>query len=608
MEDIEIFHNSWDIKYRAPFGAVEVGRNVSLSIISNKYVISYVHLIFFNGEELELLMKRIDEEKFEKYTFNIEIDTSKLRGLVNYYFKIIYNNEVFYYGNNEEGLGGKGSLYIMNPKPYQITVYKKRIVPEWYKEGLIYQIFVDRFFNGNDNGLINRPKKNSFIYSNWYDEPMYIRDKDGDIARWDFYGGNLRGIIKKLQYIKSLGVSIIYMNPIFDSVSNHKYDTGDYENIDQMFGTNEDFKELCEEAKKLGIKVILDGVFSHTGSDSKYFNKYGNYDSLGAYQSKESRYYNWYRFWEYPDSYECWWGFNNQPNVEELNEDYTNYVIKDDNSIISKWMSLGASGWRLDVADELPDEFIAMIKEKIVSINNKSVLIGEVWEDASNKVSYSKRRKYFSGDELDSVTNYPLRDIIISFVKGDIGAEYFNKRLINLYENYPRENFYSCMNLLGNHDTERILTMFDENIDLLKLALVMQMTLPGVPLIYYGDEAGLKGGKDPENRRTYPWGKVNEEILSIYKAFGKLRNSEEILKKGEFIPIVSNREFLTYERAYNGKKIIVIINPNNKNVDYLIRESRIKEYSLENSNWFKRLYDEKTINIEAYGFRVLKYN
>lgn len=608
MEDIEIFHNSWDIKYRAPFGAVEVGRNVSLSIISNKYVISYVHLIFFNGEELELLMKRIDEEKFEKYTFNIEIDTSKLRGLVNYYFKIIYNNEVFYYGNNEEGLGGKGSLYIMNPKPYQITVYKKRIVPEWYKEGLIYQIFVDRFFNGNDNGLINRSKKNSFIYSNWYDEPMYIRDKDGDIARWDFYGGNLRGIIKKLQYIKSLGVSIIYMNPIFDSVSNHKYDTGDYENIDQMFGTNEDFKELCEEAKKLGIKVILDGVFSHTGSDSKYFNKYGNYDSLGAYQSKESRYYNWYRFWEYPDSYECWWGFNNQPNVEELNEDYTNYVIKDDNSIISKWMSLGASGWRLDVADELPDEFIAMIKEKLLSINNKSVLIGEVWEDASNKVSYSKRRKYFSGDELDSVTNYPLRDIIISFVKGDIGAEYFNKRLINLYENYPRENFYSCMNLLGNHDTERILTMFDENIDLLKLALVMQMTLPGVPLIYYGDEAGLKGGKDPENRRTYPWGKVNEEILSIYKAFGKLRNSEEILKKGEFIPIVSNREFLTYERAYNGKKIIVIINPNNKNVDYLIRESRIKEYSLENSNWFERLYDEKTINIEAYGFRVLKYN
>ncbi|WP_066678993.1 glycoside hydrolase family 13 protein [Clostridium septicum] len=608
MEDIEIFHNSWDLKYRAPFGAVEVGSKVSLSIISNKYVISYVHLIFFNGEELELLMKRIDEENFEKYTFNIEIDTSKLRGLVNYYFKIIYNNEVFYYGNNEEGLGGKGSLYIMNPKPYQITVYKKRIVPEWYKEGLIYQIFVDRFFNGNDNGLINRPKKNSFIYSNWYDEPMYIRDKDGDIARWDFYGGNLRGIIKKLQYIKSLGVSIIYMNPIFDSVSNHKYDTGDYENIDQMFGTNEDFKELCEEAKKLGIKVILDGVFSHTGSDSKYFNKYGNYDSLGAYQSKESRYYNWYRFWEYPDSYECWWGFNNQPNVEELNEDYTNYVIKDDNSIISKWMSLGASGWRLDVADELPDEFIAMIKEKLLSINNKSVLIGEVWEDASNKVSYSKRRKYFSGDELDSVTNYPLRDIIISFVKGDIGAEYFNKRLINLYENYPRENFYSCMNLLGNHDTERILTMFDENIDLLKLALVMQMTLPGVPLIYYGDEAGLKGGKDPENRRTYPWGKVNEEILSIYKAFGKLRNSEEILKKGEFIPIVSNREFLTYERAYNGKKIIVIINPNNKNVDYLIRESRIKEYSLENSNWFERLYDEKTINIEAYGFRVLKYN
>ena len=278
--------------------------------------------------------------------FSIDIDTNNLYGINDYYFEIIYNNEVMYYGNNEEELGGIGKCYRYNPKTYQLTVYKKREVPKWYKEGIIYQIFVDRFFNGNDNGVVNNPKKNSFIYGNWDDNPMYIRDKDGNIVRWDFYGGNLKGVIKKLPYIKSLGASIIYMNPIFEATSCHKYDTGNYEKIDEMFGTEEDFKTLCDEAKKLDIKIILDGVFSHTGSDSKYFNRYGNYDEIGAYQSKDSRYYSWYRFYEYPNKYDSWWGFDNQPNVDELNEDYINYIVKDNNSIISKWMNLGADGWR----------------------------------------------------------------------------------------------------------------------------------------------------------------------------------------------------------------------------------------------------------------------
>ncbi|MDU5650941.1 MAG: glycoside hydrolase family 13 protein, partial [Clostridium perfringens] len=414
-----------------------------------------------------------------------------------------------------------------------------------------------------DSMILNK-KKNSFIYGNWYDEPMYIRDSNGSIKRWDFYGGNLRGVIEKLDYIKSLGVNIIYMNPIFDAVSCHKYDTGDYENIDKMYGTNSDFNELCQKAEEKGIRIILDGVFSHTGSDSRYFNKYGNYGELGAYESKYSKYYKWYRFYDYPNSYECWWGFENQPNVEELEKTYSDYIVNSENSIIAKWLRLGASGWRLDVADELPDKFIQMIKERMKNEKEDSVLIGEVWEDASNKVSYSKRRKYLLGDELDSVTNYPYRDIISNFLNEEISSKDFYKVIMSIKENYPRENFYANMNILGNHDTERILTVLKENLNKLKLALCLQMTLPGVPLIYYGDEAGLLGNKDPENRKTYPWGRENKEILSYYSFFGNFRKNEEVLRKGDFYIFKDTPEdVIAFKRVYKDKEMIIIVNRSN---------------------------------------------
>ncbi|MGL5085777.1 MAG: glycoside hydrolase family 13 protein, partial [Clostridium sp.] len=506
---------------------------------------------------------------------------------------------------NNEALGGVGCKYENHPVPYQITVFKERKVPSWYKEGIIYQIFVDRFNNGNESGKINNIRKNSMIYGSWEDEPIYIKDETGGIAKWDFFGGNLRGVIKKLDYIKSLGATIIYMNPIFEAVSCHKYDTSDYELIDRMFGSNDDFKELCEEARKIGIRVILDGVFSHTGSDSKYFNKYGNYNELGAYQSKESKYYSWYKFKEHPDNYDSWWGFDNQPNTEELNPDYSNYIISNEDSIIAKWIKLGASGWRLDVADELPDKFIAMIKEKMLSIDSESVLIGEVWEDASNKVSYSAKREYFFGNELDSVTNYPLKDITIQFLLGNVEAKYFSERLMSLYENYPVENFYSGMNLLGNHDTERIFTMFGENIYKLKLAIVMQMTLPGVPLIYYGDEAGLTGGRDPQNRKPYPWGRENEEVLEIYKTLGNLRKEEVALRKGEFKFINAVHDVVIYERSYNDKKIVIIINPKNKEFNYeLSSEEKVTRNFIE-YKWVKSAEEvESNIHVNGCGFKI----
>ena len=608
LDDIQIFHDSHNLELRNPFGAVSIGIKVRIRLWTSKKCSAYINLINFHNNQIEIQMNEIGwNSSVNNWVYETEVDTSNNTGLIYYYFRVNYHGRDIIYGNNIESLGGVGQVYFNEPVSYQITIYSKQEVPSWYREGIIYQIFVDRFFNGEDEGKVLNPKKNTFIYGNWDDSPMYIKDMNGNIARWDFYGGNLLGVKKKLEYIKSLGVSIIYFNPIFDSPSCHKYDTGDYEKIDPMFGDEQIFKDLCSEAEKLGMRIILDGVFSHTGSDSKYFNKFGNYDSLGAYQSLQSPYYRWYRFNDYPNLYETWWGFSNMPNVDELNPSYLDYIIRNDNSVIEKWLSLGAGGWRLDVADELPDEFIKILRKKLKEVKKDSVLIGEVWEDASNKVSYNRKREYLFGNELDSVTNYPLRQIILDLVRNHIGSKYFIKKYLSLKENYPKEYFYSTMNMLGNHDTERVLTMLNNNIDLLKEAVLIQMTLPGVPLIYYGDEAGLTGGKDPSNRKSYPWGKENKDILEFYRKISAIRVSEEALKNGEIEFLEFNNGILGYERTLNKDRIIIVVNIMEKeenisinNVDGNILDllDEDKEYIVENSS--------TSVLIEAHKSIILK--
>lgn len=337
MDDIQIFHDSHNIKLRSPFGAVITGTKVKIRLWTSKRCAAYISLINFYNNQIELQMNELGwNEEINNWIYETEVNTSNSFGLIYYHFRINYYGRNIIYGNNIEALGGVGQVYFNDHKSYQITIYSNEKVPNWYKEGIIYQIFVDRFFNGEEEGKVLNPKKNTFIYGRWDDEPMYIKDINGNIVRWDFYGGNLLGVIKKLKYIKSLGISTIYLNPIFDSPSCHKYDTGNYEKIDSMFGDENIFKELCSKAGELGIKIVLDGVFSHTGSDSKYFNKFGNYDSLGAYQSLQSPYYRWYIFNDYPNLYESWWGFSNMPNVDELNPSYLDYIIRQDNSIIEK--------------------------------------------------------------------------------------------------------------------------------------------------------------------------------------------------------------------------------------------------------------------------------
>ncbi len=555
-----IVHDSQSEQYRFPFGAVEKGTKVTLRIKLESDWIVFLEASYFDGSNETIKMKRNNDlSSYKENFYETSIDTKEHLGLINYYFRILQDQGEVFYGNNYEGLGGIGVVCNRNDvKSYQITVYKNSIVPKWYKDGIIYQIFVDRFNNGNKNKEIYNKKKNSFIYANWDDEPCYIRDKEGRIIRWDFYGGNLKGVINKLDYLKELGVTIIYLNPIFEAASNHKYDTGDYEKIDPMFGDEDDFKELCTKARSLGIRIILDGVFSHTGSDSKYFNKFGSYKELGAYQSRDSKYYSWYSFNNYPYDYKSWWGIDTEPEVNELNPSYLDYIVTGENSIVSKWINLGASGFRLDVADELPDKFITLLKERIRKEKKDSVLVGEVWEDASNKISYSKRREYLFGKELDSTTNYPFRTGLISFLNGEITSDRFRKIIMSLYENYPSENFYGAMNILGNHDTERILTALKDDISLLKSAILIQMAMPGVPLIYYGDEAGLKGSTDPYNRGSYPWGNENKEIQNYYMKLIFFRNEMDVLKEGKLAICRCNEDILAFKR-YNGRCIVLVI-------------------------------------------------
>ncbi|MGD9678496.1 MAG: glycoside hydrolase family 13 protein [Vulcanibacillus sp.] len=567
-----IYHDSHNLNYRNPFGATSVNQNVVIHLRITGVEVAdgdKVILIYWEegNEKKEINMQLSKSNGNELY--RAEIIGLSYPGLIWYMFAVSINSDRTYYGKVKENYGGVGVIADNNPLPYQITFYdKKNSTPNWYKDAIMYQIFVDRFYNGNEDGKVLNPKENSLLHSQWDNDPIYIKDKKGKIIYWDFFGGNLLGVKKKLSYLKELGVDIIYFNPVFESSSNHKYDTGDYHKIDPMYGDNQLFKELCKEASQLGISIILDGVFSHTGSDSKYFNKEGRYEEVGAYQSTSSPCSKWYCFQVYPNIYDSWWGIDVLPNVNELEPSYLDFIVNSENSVVRYWQGQGIKGWRLDVADELPDEFIRILRNKMKELDNESIILGEVWEDASNKISYGSRRRYLYGDELDSVTNYPFREAIKGFLLGYIDANKVYLFLMTLYENYPLEHFYSTMNLIGSHDTPRILSMFRDkipeymaqeckkiiSIKRLKLATLIQFTFPGVPLIYYGDEVGLEGNEEPLNRRTYPWGKENTEILEWYKQVTKLRKTYNLFSTGKWIPFYTNEDVFGYIRLIENNK------------------------------------------------------
>ena len=355
-----------------------------------------------------------------------------------------------------------------------------------------------------------------------------------------------------------------------------------------MFGDEEILKELIEKASKRGINIILDGVFSHTGADSKYFNKFGNYDEVGAYQSEDSKYRPWYNFEGSKDDYKCWWGIKDLPNVNELNESYMDYIIYDVNSVINKWTGMGIKGWRLDVADELPTKFIKELRKELKNNDSDSVLIGEVWEDASNKISYGERRNYFVGDQLDSVMAYTFRNNIVSFLKYQITSNQLRNKFMTLKENYPRESFKSNLNIISSHYITRIKTELNYDNEMVKLAVATQMTFEGIPYIYYGDEAGLSGGTDPDNRRTYPWKNEDEDMIEFYKESINTRKKYSALTKGDTDFIINNDDdVFSYIRFNdNGEKILVLINRSNedKNISISLEENTLEVIDIKYSS------------------------
>ncbi len=494
-------------------------------------------------------------------------------------------NGLVWYTLHLEGNDGRG----WNSPEYQLTVYDNNDLPaSWFGEGVTYQIFPDRFCRlsvPDPTGMVG----GRTVHQNWDEDPEFRPNEKGEIRNRDFFGGSLAGILSKLPYLKSLGVDTLYFCPVFEAAENHRYGTGDYEEIDPMLGTNRDFTVLCNAAHQLDMRIMLDGVFNHTGYVSRYFNGDGSYPNLGATQSQESPYYPWFRFEQWPDKYDSWWGIYSLPGVEESCESYVNYIAADQNSILRRWLRAGADAWRLDVADELPDEFLHTVHEAIRAEKSDAVIIGEVWEDGSNKIAYGQRRKHIWGGHCDGLMNYPFRTALLTFVL-DGRAEEFRKSMDILLDHYPSWATHCAMNSLGTHDTPRILTLLGEGserqdmdrewrhahrltpeqrnraVALLKLATVVLYAFPGSPTVYYGDEIGMEGFEDPFNRRTYPWGQEDADLLTWFSSLGKARHEWNALRTGALRWNIAEDGVLSFTRGKGRDAVLAAVNRSDKAV------------------------------------------
>ncbi len=572
------------IKNKYPQGALKNNDNFYFEVfIKDDFYFNDFKIIIKNEYTGELISKSLEfkEKARENYsTYHVTFEPFNI-GLYFYHFEVHFDSFYVYLKNDK--LDGK----LVNSKDelpdWQLTVYDKNFTtPDWYKGSIMYQIFPDRFKRSEKfTAKVAKNENVRIRHENWNSIPHSSITHENYGAK-DFLMGNLLGIEEEKEYFKKLNIESIYLNPIVESPENHRYSTSDYFNVDPYFGTNEQFEKFCKDFKDDNIRIILDGVFSHTGSDSIYFNRYNNYDSIGAYNSQNSPYYSWFNFINFPNEYHSWWGFDNLPTVIKENKEYSDFINNKDSGVVNFWQKLGIAGWRLDVADEFPDEFLDRIRESAKYYDKDALIIGEVWEDATNKISYNTRRRYFLGDQLDSVMNYPWKNAIINFVKNK-NAEDFTLEILKLVENYPRPALDAVMNLLGSHDTERVLTMlaFDNPEDipvherptykmsneqyakakeLLKYASFIQFTLPGVPCIYYGDEIGMYGFRDPYNRLGFTHNNKDEDLLNHYIDLSNFRNEnkEDFFTNFEFI--YTNNKCVAYRR----NNVLCIINLDSK--------------------------------------------
>ncbi len=592
------FYNPLDKFYKSVIGAISESEKVTFRVKGN-----FDSVLFVFKKDGEEVYNSFAMQKKDDF---FEIDLSFSRGL--YFYRFVTNKG--HIGLDDKYLG------VLNcDNFFQLTVYSSNyIVPDWLQGGVIYQIFPDRFCRAEQNKTISKDK---FLHENWLDTPVYQPNEFGKVINNDFFGGDLKGITSKLNYLAKLGVTAIYLNPIFKAFSNHRYDTGNYMDIDPLLGTKNDFTDLILCANKVGIKIILDGVFNHTGDDSIYFNKYGNYNSIGAFQSKDSKYFNWFNFTSYPNEYESWWGITTLPSVNENCQDFIDYITGKD-GVLEHYTKLGVYGWRLDVVDELPTHFVQKIRSAIKNINPNAIIIGEVWEDASNKISYGVRREYFQGYELDSVMNYPLKNAIINFIRTG-NVDNLSLVIKEQLDHYPKSVINSLMNMLSTHDTIRLITavagedLINNTKDvmnktfipkeflpnakfLVKVASLLQYTLYGVPSLYYGDEIGLQGYVDPLNRKCFPWGQEDVELLSWFEFLGNLRKNYDAFTNGELELICDKNERMIFARKGLKSEVLIAVNLSNTTSELIFDGSL---YSLIDNKNHQNTYhlNPKTFNL-----------
>ena len=570
---LRILYNSLDPAHKLPFGVLTPGETCQLTIAiprSCQTVRVILVLERENGEKFQELEFQRDHaaEPYEYYRLFFSLEEP---GLFYYYFRITTRNEQFRLLKQGEDTNMEAGSY------WQLSCVSTRFpVPAEYEGRVFYQIFPDRFHQVGRCDLTDKLQP-YWIHQDLSEPPVWRPNERGEVLNNDFYGGNLAGIREKLPYLHDLGVGALYLNPIFMACSSHRYDTADYSRIDPMLGTDQDFQDLCNAAHDLGMKIILDGVFSHTGSNSIYFDA-NHIFGHGAVSDPHSPYRSWYLFRHYPNDYESWWGFKTLPCLNKHDPGFIDYLFGSDESIIAKWLRLGADGLRLDVVDELPDDFLMALRERLRALNPQALLIGEVWEDASNKISYGVRRRYFTEAQLDSVMNYPWRNAILSFARGEDDGRQLRRAVLTLAENYPAAVLNANLNLLSSHDVPRALTALvdptdGEREDLaqrtmtaaqlamgkarLRLATFLQFTLPGAPCIYYGDEAGMTGYRDPFNRAYYPWGKEDLALQGHHRALARLKSQSQALRRGSVEVLEAQDGHFVFRRRY-GKEVVTL--------------------------------------------------
>lgn len=568
-------------------GLVDFTLRINKSMIPGHYTVRSVKMVIhpdgWNTQRTDyrsFMLEKMADASGEWIVFRIRIDFAALlrsfrmngEGLFYYHYAVTFSDGDF--SDEDVYLGGEDPTELHRLENFvgerQLLVYRgDYTTSSSFAEGVIYHIFVDRFATSGKYPVKDRAQFNP----DWENGiPQYGAYPGAEVSNNVFFGGDLTGVEEKIEYIEALGVKTIYLSPVFEAYSNHKYDTADYLAVDSMFGGDEALISLCKTAKEHGIQVILDGVFNHTGADSVYFNKFGTYDTVGAYQSEESPYYPWYYFKKYPYEYESWWGVQILPRINSGSEEVRRFIC---GSVVPKWMQAGVSGWRLDVADELAEDFLDDFRCAVKEQNEDAVIVGEVWEDASDKVAYGRRRRYFGGRQLDSVMNYPLRSALIEYIK--TGSCYNLRRFTEgTYRRYPKQSSDNLMNFLGTHDTERILTLLggveagdrsNEELSVLrmteeerkaaitklKLAYGILAGLPGVPCVFYGDEVGLEGYRDPFCRRPFPWKHIERELLMHYRRIGEIRREQKVFRDGLFRLLSLTPEHIVYIREPFGE-------------------------------------------------------